>query len=166
MSLKRGRDSFLASLLPPGIRWNSSTSTTPIKRKTEPRQRRPEITKAIRRAVWENSFGRIYESKCITRWCTRHIDVWTFECAHDVPHSKGGSTLVENLIPMCSECNSSMSNLYTLKQWNELGELRNDSKSEDESSSSKRDNKRQKLDESKTSTRTRDESRVYPVLED
>jgi len=71
--------------------------------------------------VWERRFGKVYSAKCVTTWCTQTIDVWTFECAHDVAKSLGGESTIDNLVPMCSECNLSMGNQYTLKRWNDVG---------------------------------------------
>ena len=45
------------------------------------------------------------------------MTVFDFQCGHDIPESKGGSTDILNLIPICSRCNSSMSNNYTFQEW-------------------------------------------------
>jgi 5-methylcytosine-specific restriction endonuclease McrA len=86
-----------------------------------PSQSQPvERLKAIRRAVWEKQFGKAYEGKCITRWCNHVMDVWTFQVAHDVARSLGGSNELSNLYPMCPQCNESMGTT-TLEEWNSLG---------------------------------------------
>ena len=81
----------------------------------------PEKTKAIKRAVWLKVNGKTWDAKCITAWCPHIIDVFSFQCAHDIPASQGGQATVENLYPMCAECNGSMGDRYTLKEWNEQG---------------------------------------------
>jgi len=48
------------------------------------------------------------------------MTVFDFQCGHDVPESKGGETILENLVPICARCNLSMSNTYTFKEWNQL----------------------------------------------
>ena len=40
--------------------------------------------------------------------------------AHDQPESKGGTLDVNNLKPICSRCNHSMSNNYTIEEWDKL----------------------------------------------
>ena len=38
------------------------------------------------------------------------MNVFDFHVGHNVPESKGGATNIDNLKPICSRCNSSMSN--------------------------------------------------------
>ena len=79
-----------------------------------------KIPKALREQVWLKQFGKNYTSKCATIWCENKITVFDFQCGHDIPESKGGETILENLVPICSRCNLSMSNTYTFKEWNLL----------------------------------------------
>lgn len=80
------------------------------------------IPKALREQVWLKYFGKKYNHKCYIRWCTNIINVFDFECGHNVPESKGGDTVLENLRPICSRCNKSMSNTYSIKEWNTKGD--------------------------------------------
>lgn len=77
-------------------------------------------TKSVRRCVWERDMGEQYKGKCITSWCNEVISVWTFQLAHNVARSLGGSDSVDNLHAMCAECNTSMGT-STLKEWNMMG---------------------------------------------
>jgi 5-methylcytosine-specific restriction endonuclease McrA len=79
------------------------------------------IPKALREQVWRNHVGSHFEGKCCVSWCTNKITVFQFEVGHNIPESKGGATTVENLRPICSRCNSSMNNKYTIDEWNQLG---------------------------------------------
>lgn len=79
-----------------------------------------KIPKAMREQIWLRDIGKKYESKCKIVWCENKITVFDFQCGHDVPESHGGATIIENLVPICSRCNLSMSNTYTIKQWNQL----------------------------------------------
>jgi hypothetical protein len=79
-----------------------------------------KIPKALREQVWLKQFGKIYAAKCATTWCENKMTVFDFQCGHDIPESKGGETILENLVPICSRCNLSMSNTYTFKEWNQL----------------------------------------------
>ena len=79
-----------------------------------------KIPKALREQVWLKIFGAKFSGKCSTTWCANTITVFDFQCGHDTPESKGGETILENLVPICSRCNLSMSNVHTFKEWNKL----------------------------------------------
>jgi 5-methylcytosine-specific restriction endonuclease McrA len=80
------------------------------------------IPRALREQVWLKYNGKKYEHKCYVRWCTNKIDVFNFQVGHNIPESKGGKTVLENLRPICSRCNQSMSNNYTIDEWDKLGD--------------------------------------------
>ena len=82
--------------------------------------KKKNIPKAIREQVWIQSFGKIFEHKCYISWCNNEINVFDFHVGHDKPESEGGTLDVSNLKPICARCNLSMSNNYTIKQWNAL----------------------------------------------
>jgi hypothetical protein len=82
--------------------------------------RKKNIPKAIREQTWLNEFGKIYEHKCYISWCNNIINVFDFHVGHDKPESKGGTLDVNNLKPICSRCNLSMSDNYTINEWNKL----------------------------------------------
>lgn len=83
--------------------------------------KKKKIGKALREQVWIQKVGRNFEAKCTTPWCKNTITVFDFQCGHDIPESKGGATRIENLIPICSRCNLSMSNQYTFEEWKKFG---------------------------------------------
>ena len=78
------------------------------------------IPKALREQVWINTIGKKFSSKCTISWCTNTITPFDYHCAHIIPESKNGSTTIENLVPTCSKCNLSMSNNYTVVEWNDI----------------------------------------------
>ena len=79
-----------------------------------------KIPKALREQVWITHFGKTFEHKCYIKWCTNIITVFDFETGHNIPESKGGKTIIENLFPLCSRCNKSMNNHYTIDEFNLL----------------------------------------------
>jgi 5-methylcytosine-specific restriction endonuclease McrA len=79
-----------------------------------------KIPVAIREQIWIRTFGKAFQGKCPTRWCQNTITVFDFQAGHNIPESKGGQTSPENLVPICSRCNSSMGNQYTFVEWDAL----------------------------------------------
>jgi hypothetical protein len=61
--------------------------------------------------------GARYEGKCCVQWCKNKITPFSFEAGHDIPESKGGSTTLDNLRPICSSCNKSMGNRYSIQEY-------------------------------------------------
>ena len=78
------------------------------------------IPKAIREQCWTQSFGKVYEHKCFVHWCENTISVFDFHVGHDKPESKGGTLDITNIKPICARCNLSMSDNYTIEEWNKL----------------------------------------------
>lgn len=78
------------------------------------------IPKALREQVWLTHVGKKYESKCTIPWCKNNITVFDFQSGHNIPESKGGKTDLSNLRPICSRCNSCMSDDYTIDEWIKL----------------------------------------------
>jgi len=89
-----------------------STKTSKSKKKT--------IPKALREQLWIRNCGKEFEHKCYVDWCDNTISVFDFHVGHDKPESKGGTLLLENLKPLCSRCNHSMGNQFTIKEWNKM----------------------------------------------
>lgn len=82
--------------------------------------RKKNIPKAVREQVWLQTFGKKYEHKCHIHWCNNIITVFDFHVGHDKPESKGGTLDIDNLKPICSRCNQSMANNYTIEEWQKL----------------------------------------------
>ena len=82
------------------------------------KNRKATIPKALREQVWVQQIGQRFDSKCKVTWCTNRINVFDFQCGHNIPESKGGKTTVDNLVPICGRCNMSMGSQYTIDEWN------------------------------------------------
>lgn len=79
--------------------------------------KKKHIPQALREQVWINRCGEAFGRKCLTTWCNNKITVFDFHCGHNIPEVKGGKTTVDNLVPICTRCNLSMSSTYTFEEW-------------------------------------------------
>ena len=93
-----------------------------INNKKPKKKRKKRIDKRLREEVWIKEFGKI-EKKCAVVWCNNKITPFDFQCGHNIPESKGGPTHIDNLFPICAQCNKQMSNKYTIDQWNKRDEF-------------------------------------------
>lgn len=67
--------------------------------------------KIQRRLLWLKYFGESFSGHCAC--CEqKNIDVFNFQCGHILAWSKGGQTVIDNLAPICSMCNSSMKDIH------------------------------------------------------
>lgn len=76
--------------------------------KSEEKPTKKGISSTIKRLVWNKNIGEeIGKAKC---YCCKSTDITqtSFHCGHIVAESKGGPTQVNNLKPICQNCNSSM----------------------------------------------------------
>jgi hypothetical protein len=81
------------------------------------RHKKKAIPKALREALWLQYNGDKFRAKCQTPWCSNEVTAWDFQAGHNIPESKGGPTVLENLRPICSRCNQSMANNFTFDEW-------------------------------------------------
>jgi 5-methylcytosine-specific restriction endonuclease McrA len=79
-----------------------------------------KIPAAIRQQVWLTYCGKRFEYKCAVIWCTNVLTPFTFEVGHNVPESKGGLLELDNLKPLCSNCNKSMGSTYTIDEFSAM----------------------------------------------
>jgi hypothetical protein len=85
----------------------------------KPNKKKP-IPQAVREQVWITKMGKVFEGKCKVPWCNETITVYNFQAGHNIPESKGGKTTIDNLIPICSRCNLSMNDNYTIDEWSKM----------------------------------------------
>jgi hypothetical protein len=78
------------------------------------------IPKRVRELVWTTHNGEVFTHKCFVSWCDNNINVFNFQVGHDIPESKGGTLDIDNLKPICGNCNLSMGNKYTITEWCKL----------------------------------------------
>ena len=86
------------------------------------KNKKKTISKKLKEEVWIKHFGEIFSAKCPISWCSHKITVFCFEAGHNIPESKGGRTAIDNLIPICGECNRSMGDRYTITEFSALHE--------------------------------------------
>jgi HNH endonuclease len=82
-----------------------------------PAYKKKAIPQALREAVWIHHCGRVFERKCTVEWCQNMMTVYDFQAGHNVPESRGGETTLDNLQPICSRCNLSMGDRFTIDEW-------------------------------------------------
>ena len=82
--------------------------------------KKQNIPKALREQVWLQTIGKKYEHKCYIDWCDNTITVFDFHVGHNIPESKGGTLDESNLFAICSRCNQSMGDHYTIDEWIKL----------------------------------------------
>jgi 5-methylcytosine-specific restriction endonuclease McrA len=95
----------------------------PIIKKQRPltkKYKKKPIPASLKHAVWVYYNGKQFESKCCVSWCPNTVTVFSFEAGHDVPESKGGPTSLSNLRPICTSCNRSMSNTFTIQEYSTI----------------------------------------------
>jgi 5-methylcytosine-specific restriction endonuclease McrA len=83
-----------------------------------------KIPLALREQVWLFYCGERFKRKCLVAWCENIMTVFNFESGHNVPESKGGATQLSNLRPICSKCNKSMGDRYTIDEFSKLSRPR------------------------------------------
>lgn len=76
-----------------------------------------KIPASLRQAIWIKYIGTKFEHKCYVKWCNNIITPFNFEAGHNMPESKGGKTNIDNLLPICAQCNRSMGNRYTIDEY-------------------------------------------------
>src|SRR5579864_9088297 len=81
---------------------------------------RPRVSKSMRLLIWDRYIG-LDRGSTPCPCCGTVIYQLNFEAGHIVPFSKGGSTKVNNLMPICSLCNKSMGNKNFFVFLRELG---------------------------------------------
>jgi hypothetical protein len=67
--------------------------------------KKANIPRALREQVWIQNIGKNFENKCLVEWCQNVMNVFDFHVGHNIPESKGGTTNINNLKPICARCN-------------------------------------------------------------
>tara|TARA_Y100000590_G_C15423486_1_gene902302 strand:- start:95 stop:616 length:522 start_codon:yes stop_codon:yes gene_type:complete len=73
--------------------------------------KRKSISGQIRKQVWETYIGQKTESKC---FCCKKNSITpfsyckTFHAGHIISHYEGGTATLDNLLPICYDCNLNM----------------------------------------------------------
>ena len=80
--------------------------------------KKKSIPLALKKLVWNKYIGEeIGKAKCLCCGLT-DISQISFNCGHIIPEVNGGNMCIDNLMPICQNCNSSMGsiNLWEFKK--------------------------------------------------
>jgi 5-methylcytosine-specific restriction endonuclease McrA len=83
-------------------------SITKLQAENATKYKKKAIPKALKKMVWDKYIGdNVGKTKCM---CCRHQEIRQieFHCGHVIAEAKNGKTVVENLRPICAQCNLSM----------------------------------------------------------
>ena len=81
------------------------------------------VSQTKRTEIWITHFGNVMITTCpcCKNVYNREIRFPTcYKLGHNEPHSKGGSSEFDNLIPICEECNYGMGNEYTVVEYRQI----------------------------------------------
>lgn len=67
-----------------------------------------KIDQSLRTAVWNQQFGETVGRAVCPVCKTQMITQRNFHCGHIIAEALGGATNVDNLMPICAQCNLSM----------------------------------------------------------
>jgi 5-methylcytosine-specific restriction endonuclease McrA len=62
-----------------------------------------KIDDSLRDKVWEKRNGKLKDGMCFC--CQKNLNFKRFECGHIIAYSEGGRTELDNLEPICKNCN-------------------------------------------------------------
>ena len=88
--------------------WLKNKTTTP---KHEAKALRKSIPISIRNSVWKREYGDEVTGKCPISSCDRTLTKTDWHCGHIVSHYNGGKAKVDNLRPICAQCNNDMDSM-------------------------------------------------------
>jgi 5-methylcytosine-specific restriction endonuclease McrA len=98
--------------------WNKANKDIIIENnEMEMKPKKEKRSSKMRNDVWNSYIGKkIGETECLC--CGIQIiekGTSSYHCGHIIPESKGGENTIENLRPICSDCNLSMSDMNMLE---------------------------------------------------
>ena len=73
-----------------------------------PVRRKQAIPHALKWQIWIRYAGENFKAKCSVPWCLNIMKASDFQAGHKKAEAVGGTTTLDNLIPICSTCNLSM----------------------------------------------------------
>lgn len=82
-------------------------------------EKKKQIPKNLRMQVWQRWIGsETTAGQCFA--CGIPININAFDAGHNVPESKGGTATLDNLRPVCHQCNLGMGNVSTIEEYRKL----------------------------------------------
>jgi hypothetical protein len=90
----------------------------PIQPTNKTRYKKKSIPLVLKRRLWDKYFGEQNGTALCPCCKLTQISTFSFHCGHIISERMGGSMILDNLIPLCQSCNSSMGT----KSYNEFCE--------------------------------------------
>ncbi len=87
-----------------------------------PDKTRPILKQSDKANIWKRYFQNTLKGicPCCKDINNNEINFGWFIIGHNIPFSKGGSSEIDNLIPICGECNNGMGDRYTIIEYRKL----------------------------------------------
>ena len=96
----------MGNCLKPEVEHNSKIENLVQEESKE--YKKKAIPKSLKKLTWDKWIGKdVGTAKCL---CCNHQEIRQieFHCGHVIAERNGGHTVVENLRPVCAQCNLSM----------------------------------------------------------
>jgi len=85
----------------------------------------PNYSEKKRLKVWARVNGNVRTYKCYVTWCNNYLDAYgsSWDMGHNIPYSElmnnNQVDNLDNLFPICRDCNLSMGNDFTIYEWSQ-----------------------------------------------
>lgn len=90
-----------------------------------------KITQELRMSVWDRHIS-LTRGEYLCLVCEKNIITQTnFDCGHIIAEAHGGKTTIENLKPICTECNKKMSTMHMDDYKDMINGISNDMETDD-----------------------------------
>jgi hypothetical protein len=94
------------NILEPNLVESATNILEPNSVESAKKIERKHIPQKIRQDLWKQYYGENYNALCLI--CKQQISINVFEAGHIISSADGGGDNIDNLRPICRDCNRSM----------------------------------------------------------